>query len=282
MDLEIANSNVTSNEALFEIARERHALGKISDSDLLQLRVGLVNAQRSRQRAEQGVRLASSQVYTFLGREYDGTLLKAARPDQIADYTVDVETALAKAENLRYEKTTFQRLNMEAQRDVAEAKGTGGFQADLTASFGLTRSAVQLSDVYQSPQNEQFAQITLSVPIVDWGRQRARVDIAQAKLDYTQRYVQQEQAKFETEIHQAVDQFNSVQEELKLARELQTLAEQRFSIARESFVLGAISTTELTIAQQEKDQAKRTYVFVLGQYWISYYQLRALTLYDFE
>ena len=282
MDLEIANSNVTNNEALFEIAEERHALGKISDSDLLQLRVSLVNAKRSQQRAQQAVRLSSSDIYTFLGVKYDGTLLRAARPEAVTDLEVDTEMALNKARELRFETTAFQRMQLEAERDVAEAKGNGGFQAALSASFGLTRAAGQLADVYQAPQNEQFAQVTLSVPIIDWGRQKATVDIAKAQQDYTQRFVQQEEARFETEIRQAVAQFNSVQAELRLARDLRDLAEERFQIARESFVLGAISITELTIAQQEKDQAKRTYVFVLGQYWISYYQLSALTLYDIQ
>lgn len=280
MDLEIAELNVNNNAALLEIARERHALGKISDSDLLQLRVGLVNARRNAQRARQAVRLASSDIYAYLGQNYDGTLLKAGRPNQTLEVEVDVARALEQARRKRSEPTTFQRMQVEAERDVAEAKGNGGFQADLTASFGLTRSANQLGEVYMAPFSEQFAQVSLSVPILDWGQQKANVDIARTQRNYTREFIRQEQARFDTEILQAVDQYNSIQEELQLARELQELAQERFRIARESYVLGSISITELNIAQQERDQAKRTYVFVLGQYWISYYQLRSLTLTD--
>lgn len=280
MDLEIAEVNVDNNTALLEMARERHALGKISDSDLLQLRVSLVNARRSAQRARQAVRLASSDIYAYLGQAYDGTLLRAGRPDDTQVVDVDIDQALEQARLKRFEPTSFQRMQMEAERDIAEAKGNGGFQADLSASFGLIRSGNQLGDIYQEPISEQFAQVTLSVPLLDWGQQRNRVDIARTQRDYTQKFIAQEEARFDTEIRQAVDQFNSIQEELQLARDLQDLAQERFEIARKSYVLGSISITELNIAQQERDQAKRTYVFVLAQYWISYYQLRTLTLSD--
>ncbi len=282
MNLNIANSNFSNNQSLFEIAEERHALGKISDSDLLQLKVSLLNSQRNQKSAQQSVRFASSIIYTFLGMNYDGTLLGADTPEASATTTVDVKEALDKAMATRFEQDSYVRMQAEADREIARVKGTGGLQADLSASFGLTRAAMQLGDIYDSPQDEQFAQVTLSVPILDWGEQKSRVAIAKAQKDYTARFVNQEQSRFRTEIQQAVDQFNSIQQELELAKMLQEVAQERFGIARESFVLGAISITELTIAQQEKDQALRSYIFVLSQYWNSYYQLRALTLYDFK
>jgi hypothetical protein len=33
---------------------------------------------------------------------------------------------------------------------------------------------------------------------------------------------------------------------------------------------------------QEKDQAKRNYIETLRDFWIAYYEIRKLTLYDFE
>ena len=282
LNLNIADSNFSNNQSLFEIAEERHALGKISDSDLLQLKVSLLNSQRSQKGAQQSVRLASSDIYAYLGLNYDGRLLGARAPEASTTTTVDFEEALQKALATRFEQDSYERMQLEANREIARVKGTGGLQADLSASFGLTRSAMQLGEVYQSPQDEQFAQITLSVPILDWGEQKSRVAIAIAQKEYTDRLINQEQARFRTEIQQAVDQFNSIQVELELASSLQDVAKERFEIARQSFVLGAISITELTIAQQEKDQALRSYVSVLSQYWNSYYLLRALTLYDFK
>jgi outer membrane protein TolC len=63
---------------------------------------------------------------------------------------------------------------------------------------------------------------------------------------------------------------------------MKQLAQERFEIIKESFVLGAISITDLTLAQREKDQTAREYIFTLSQYWQNYYELKTMTLYDFD
>jgi outer membrane protein TolC len=47
-------------------------------------------------------------------------------------------------------------------------------------------------------------------------------------------------------------------------------------------VIGRITIDNLYIAQSEKDQALQGFVQALRAYWVAYYQLRKLTLYDFE
>ncbi|MEL6124330.1 MAG: TolC family protein, partial [Bacteroidota bacterium] len=51
--------------------------------------------------------------------------------------------------------------------------------------------------------------------------------------------------------------------------------------SRQRYVLGAISITDLTIAQREKDAALRSYIQTLRSYWIAFYTIRRLTAYDF-
>ncbi|NVK50264.1 MAG: TolC family protein, partial [Cyclobacteriaceae bacterium] len=45
---------------------------------------------------------------------------------------------------------------------------------------------------------------------------------------------------------------------------------------------GNVSITDLSIAQNEKDTNRRAYFSALKDYWLAYYELRALTLFDFE
>ena len=46
-------------------------------------------------------------------------------------------------------------------------------------------------------------------------------------------------------------------------------------------MLGKITITDLNIAQEEKDKAVVDYLNSLERFWINYYTLRRLTLYDF-
>ena len=72
-----------------------------------------------------------------------------------------------------------------------------------------------------------------------------------------------------------------LQQEVRLQKDISETAAERFDIARQRYILGDISITDLTIAQREKDQALIAYISSLRSYWTDYYQLRVLTGYDF-
>ena len=69
---------------------------------------------------------------------------------------------------------------------------------------------------------------------------------------------------------------------LEISATADTVAQQRFEVAYNRYVIGNITIDNLYIAQQEKDQARTQYVRALRAYWESYYRLRRVTLYDFE
>jgi outer membrane protein TolC len=52
-------------------------------------------------------------------------------------------------------------------------------------------------------------------------------------------------------------------------------------VARNRYTVGKVSNTDLYTAQDQKDQAVLAYVQALRGYWMAYYHLRRVTLYDF-
>jgi len=73
-----------------------------------------------------------------------------------------------------------------------------------------------------------------------------------------------------------------MKDQLELTARTDSIATEKYKIAQERYVLGNLSITDLSIAFQEKDQAKRDYIAALRDFWGAYYQLRYLSLYDFE
>lgn len=281
LDLQIAANNEQNNQDLYAIAEERYELGKISQSDLLQLELSLLRASRNRESAVQSVRNATADIYNFLGKTYQGEILAARLPELKDEITIDQTSALNQARQNRPETPDWIRARQRADREVAFAKGTGGLQANLVASFGVTRSANEFSTIYTSPQQEQFVQLQLNLPIVDWGAQRNRVDIAKTQKELTEKVVSQSETTFANNIHQAVERFQTLQSQLEITNQLREKALQRFDITKESYLLGAINLRELTLSQGEKDVALREYVATLRAFWQQYYLIRQLTLYDF-
>ena len=60
------------------------------------------------------------------------------------------------------------------------------------------------------------------------------------------------------------------------------VAEKRYEISLNRYQNGNVTITDLNIAQQEKDSNRRAYIQSLRDYWTAYYELRGLTLYDFQ
>ncbi len=59
------------------------------------------------------------------------------------------------------------------------------------------------------------------------------------------------------------------------------MAAERYNVAQNRYLTGKVDITNLNIALSEKDTAKRSYLTALRDFWIAYFDLRRLTLYDF-
>src|SRR5690606_24669398 len=94
--------------------------------------------------------------------------------------------------------------------------------------------------------------------------------------------IAQEIKNFEQEIIMQVNQFETLRDQLKITAEADQIAEERYAIYKNRYLIGELQLTDLNIAQQEKDQAKRDFILALRAVWEAYYNLRLLTLYDFE
>jgi outer membrane protein TolC len=125
-------------------------------------------------------------------------------------------------------------------------------------------------------------QLEFDIPILDWGRSKSRTNTAQANLQFTQYAVEQDKQAFTQEIVTQVTLFDMMKDQLELTARTDSIASEKYNIAQQRYVLGNLSITDLSIAFQEKDQAKRDYIAALRDFWGAYYQLRYLSLYDFE
>jgi outer membrane protein TolC len=136
--------------------------------------------------------------------------------------------------------------------------------------------------VYRSPKSQQSVELQLAIPVLDWGRSKSRTKTAEANQQFTIYEVEQDKQTFKQQIVTQVTLFNMMKEQLELTAQADRIASEKYQIASERYVLGNLSITDLSIAFQESDRAKRDYVASLRDFWGAYYQLRYLSLYDFE
>jgi outer membrane protein TolC len=94
--------------------------------------------------------------------------------------------------------------------------------------------------------------------------------------------VEQDKLTFEQEVYTQVTLLQMLNQQVALTDEADRIAQERYRIAQERFILSDLSVTDLGIATQEKDRARRDAILALRDYWQAHARLRLLTLYDFE
>jgi outer membrane protein TolC len=120
------------------------------------------------------------------------------------------------------------------------------------------------------------------VPLLDWGLGRGQYRMAQSAQEVTRTNVSQSQIDFDENIFLQVMQFNLQDDQVVIASKADTIANLRYEVTKQRFLIGKIDVLDLNVALEEKDVARRGFVQALRNYWDYYYDLRGLTLYDWQ
>jgi len=278
--LQIAEYNLGKNDTIYRIEEGRYNIGTATEDDLLNVQLQLLTSQGQITQAELDLRQASLELRRYIGLANDTSKITLKLPEQLPEFEIDLAEALDYAKKNRADYIAFERNRIEAARDVAQAKASR-FYAELTASFGLNDAAATFNETYVDPNNQQVFDVQLGLPILDWGRGKSRVKQAQAIQQLTEYTIQQQLQNFEQEIITLVGRIEVLRKQIEIKKKGDEVAQKRYDVAQNRYLIGKTSITDLTLALEQKDNAKREYINALRDFWDSYYLLRRLTLYDF-
>jgi outer membrane protein TolC len=279
INLQIAEFNLANNDTIYKIAQGRYNIGTTPRDNLLQAELQLLRSRQDVTSAKISLENAKLDLRSFIGlnNSEDFQLLM---PDNIPMMKIDIDAALTEAKNNRANFIAFQRRRLEAEQNVAQARGRR-FQATLAASYGLNNQALTWDESYNDPLRQQRFNLTFNVPILDWGRNKSMMKTAYANKKFSDYVITQDEVIFEQEIITQVRQFDVLISQLEITKKSDEIAQERYLVSQNRYLIGKVDITNLNIALTEKDSAKRSYLSALRSFWTSYYNLRRLTLYDF-
>ena len=173
------------------------------------------------------------------------------------------------------------RQQLEADYEVARAKGDMR-EINLFVQLGYTGTGAELSQSYKGLRGNQLASVGFSIPLVDWGKRRGKVKVAESKRRVTESRIRRETMNFNQDLFILVERFANQQQQLDLAERSSEIADRRYRTNVETYLIGMISTLELNDSRVSKDSSRREYINQLYKFWNYWYQLRSLTLYDYS
>ncbi len=276
----LAKSSLANAEDNLKIAETRIRLGQISENDFSRIKLSVLSARKALNQSRMDLRIADFELKSYISLDQQ-TLIDLEMPLDVVFFDIDPNFALEQAIANRPETPQFERRLIQAEEDLVQARKSTGLNATLEGSYGMSQTARYFYGIYENPGKAQTMELSVRIPILDWGRSASQVKLAESKKELVLYDVEKDKIDFEREVVVQVEQFSLLKDQLATSHEADNVAENGYQIAQKKFQNGEITITDLNISLAERESAKRDYIRSLEDYWIAYYNLRILTLYDF-
>jgi outer membrane protein len=280
LGLQNAETNAAVNDTLYTLNNGRFEVGRIGENDLLQSELALLRAQV----AVDGARLEHDRALASLRLLLNlpiGAPLEIIVPTDIPEVVVDTAVAVAQALKNRATTVELQLQETTSKRRIAESRFGTGPGATLVASMGYNQTSPVFDSVYKDLRQAQQMNLSLSIPVYQWGARSSNIQAARLDAERTQHTNRQTREQTSQEAHFAALQLAQTRRSLAIAAKADTVGQKRFEVAKNRYAIGRIDPDNLYQAQNEKDGALNGYLQALRAYWVAYYRLRRVTMFDF-
>ena len=283
IEVNISVTNLANADTLYQLGKGRYQVGTVTQDELLNMELTLMNAKLAVTKANQGLVRARSDLNSFLALEKE-TIVECILPSTVSsNLQIDVEQAIQKAMENNPDVLSQEQRLLEQDRNVAQVKAQNGLSVDVNASAGLNQKAMDIGAAYQNPNRFQnLAIVGLSVPILDWGKRKGAVLMAKSDREVVLSSINQERIDFQQSVLMNVMEFNLQSEQVLSSAKADTIAKMGYDVTMRRFKIGKLDVTKLNLARNDVETARRAYISSLRKYWTNYFTIRQLTLFDFE
>ena len=279
-EYDLAKDNALSTDTLYRIGQERLKIAAISRADLLTLKLDRVNAGNTLQTAASALKRAKFSLASFLNlpKDTDIRLVLPGRPQML---TIPLDQALAMARENNPQFLSLRQDILEAEQEVDRTRKESRFNASINASIGFNQVAEDIGRAYRKPLQQDMVSVSVSIPLVDWGVRKGKYNMAKNNLNVVRISSRQSEISIEEEVIMTVNDFNIQQSLVQSASEALDLAILAYEETRQRFIIGKADISSLTLSLNRQQEAQRNYISALQDYWLNYYKIRKLTLFDF-
>ncbi len=277
----LAQEKLASADTLYTLGERRFAIASISQADLLTLKLDLVNARNTLENTRLALRRATASLASFLGMDRDSHI-EVTLPSVPVARHVSAADALAYARDNNPSILEQKQSILEAESNVSKTRVQNLFNASLNASVGFNQVGPNFGAAYTNLMRQDLVSLSITIPLVDWGVRKGQYNMAVSNLDVARIAARQQEESLEEDVTMTVEDFNIQVELIESAREAMDIADLAFERTQQRFMIGKSDLSSMSLASTSRQDASRNYIQALKNYWLSYYRLRKLTLFDFE
>ncbi len=271
---------LASCDTIYAIAERRYRIASISKAELSTLELEKINARNTLANARINSKRAMRDLASYLGFDLD-TQIELVIPTSLNNMQISAQDAVEHARENNPMYLTAQQQTLEARRDAERARVEKNLDLKLDASIGLNQVAEDFGDAYRRPRMQNMATVTLSIPIKDWGKRKNAYLAAKSGVNAAEKSEMEAARVTELDVVTSVGEFNERQTIVETSRQALTIAENAYTATLQRFIRAQADVNDLSLAQSRWQTSRQNQITSLQNYWLSYYHLRQLTLYDY-
>ncbi len=289
---EIALLDLERQTDAFEISQNKYDAGLIREVDALQMEVDLAEAQSNHDIALLNQSSAVNSFKDLLGINlHDSITLKSEMNYDVVIISPELAVQYALENRLEIRE---QEIQIELQQlNIKQQKAAGMVKASLNAYYeklgvdqefnkSLFSSAGDSYRNYSDRPSNYGVGLSLRIPILDWGVNKARVKETESQLQQIKYTKLEVERGIETEVTTLVSRITSNLKRLQLLEKNVKVAEKSFDITLQRYADGDIDSQSLALERNRMNTAYTSHLNAYINYQLSLADLMRKTFYDFR
>ncbi|MFC1500412.1 TolC family protein [Candidatus Zixiibacteriota bacterium] len=271
-------------ELLYEAGRRRFQRGDLTETDLLQLEVDLYDKRNRSSSSTGALTRQKSGFKNSLGLSQEVNI--AVEPElTYTPVVIDVDVAIEHALEHRPDIRRNEMWREGHEMSLEETRSRGSVRGTVSLTLGLEGRGdemAQFTDNILDPDQARGAAINFTVPLWDWGRNKASLNAQLADMDRIIRTGEETRKNMERGVRDVVDRVMEAQGRLELLVRSVDAAERSYRLAVQQFESGSLNVQDLLLTQGRLASSSRSYLSAYIDYRKALIDLLRNTYWDWE
>ena len=291
--MNITRLSLEKQQEACNIAQSKFKAGLIREVEALQMEVDLSESINNYDMAKVDY---ASQIRMFkenLGITLrDSVLINGELIYQVVQVDVEkaVELALKSRPELRESEIQIELQEMIIKQQKAQGMPSGSILLNYNfIGVGKDARSIPVGLTFDQTWQNLTSRpgslgvgLTASIPIIDWGENRARVQSAKSILKQNQLQKESSIISIESDIRTTVDRLQSSLRRLQFLEKNVVVAEKSFDISRQRYANGEIDSQSMALERERLNNAYNTRLSAYITYKLLLSDIMRKTFFDFE
>lgn len=280
--LEISKEELLNAQQSYNIIKNKVDADLAAKDELFQAELNLLTAQSAVDEGSVNLENRKDLLKQTIGMPIDDDIVIKVQIQENENILIDQQQAITYGLNSRLELRQREIENENLEFAMIQTKAQNEFKGDISLSVGLMGDHNRFSHIYENPTQNPRVSISFSVPIFDWGENKARVKAQKVAQNIAQLQHESEKIDIELNIRQTCRNLNNLKSRINIEKQNVINAQLTYDLNMVRYRQGDLSGMDFSQFQTQLSNRKISYIQSLINYKIELLNLKILSLYDYE